>query len=680
MSQSLANINRVARQFGMADESKYFIQVDQYDFDAFFVESVKINEWTLTEANYRLEVKVLTNHNVDTTSLLNKKVVFSFLWRGSMAPITAEIEQVIEGFGNDDHNGYRLFLRSPLAALRESNHNRVFMDKSSLDIAKDILTEFSAGRFAVFVKAQAPAVRRMTVQYQEKDWDFLYRILLQDGIMVHVHQDNNAIEVYLIDDVSQLPFEDAPIELAYRTSRGVAADEESVSQVFSMRESTPHLVQVADYQANEDQKLFAEAESDQDGTNVDHRWGLNVSDSESADQLAERLAVSYKAKQESLLIESNCRGLRPGMVINLTSHPHWSGEYIIIRCECKGSQSEAMNSGVSSGAKAFESSVLAVPSGKPYLPVLPKRNLVTNTFTSVVSEEVNHAGYYQVRLPFDMTSSQGQTSIPTRMMQAFGGEDHGMHFPLVKGTQVNIGFENGDPDRPVILGALHNDQTPSVVTSENSYQNLIRTRGQSELLLDDTPKEELIRLNTAEEKNRLQLNATADSNFVELHSEEGDLNLNAGKNIQIESGSDMNVSVGGNQEITVAGDYKLMTEKGDISHQSGTDIQLTATQNIDWITEKGDIILQVGAQWSVEAAEGVRTHVVNGNHQVVVDNGAYSMEVSADVGFSAGDAVTLTQGSGAIAIDSSGNISLEGGNVDITGDKIAIKGSKVGNN
>ena len=52
-----------------------------------------------------------------------------------------------------------------------------------------------------------------------------------------------------------------------------------------------------------------------------------------------------------------------------------------------------------------------------------------------------------------------------RMAQPYAGENHGMHFPLHKGTEVLLTFIDGDPDRPIVQGAVPNAETSSPVTS-----------------------------------------------------------------------------------------------------------------------------------------------------------------------------------------------------------------------
>jgi type VI secretion system secreted protein VgrG len=86
-------------------------------------------------------------------------------------------------------------------------------------------------------------------------------------------------------------------------------------------------------------------------------------------------------------------------------------------------------------------------------------------------------GRYRVRIPFDLSSTaEGDGSRWVRMATPFGGDGDGMHFPLFPGTEVVLGCENGDPDRPVILGAVSNPRNENVVTSEDPLSNRILFR------------------------------------------------------------------------------------------------------------------------------------------------------------------------------------------------------------
>ena len=104
---------------------------------------------------------------------------------------------------------------------------------------------------------------------------------------------------------------------------------------------------------------------------------------------------------------------------------------------------------------------------------------------------LNEDGRYRVRLPFDSTGKQGEASSSwVRMAQAYSGAGYGSHFPLHKGCEVLLSFMNGNPDRPVIVGAVPNAHTPGPAASKNSSQSVISSHSGIRFVMDDkTPDE-----------------------------------------------------------------------------------------------------------------------------------------------------------------------------------------------
>jgi type VI secretion system secreted protein VgrG len=74
------------------------------------------------------------------------------------------------------------------------------------------------------------------------------------------------------------------------------------------------------------------------------------------------------------------------------------------------------------------------------------------------------------------------------MAEPYGGPTSGMHFPLPPGTEVIVACINGDPDRPVIVGAVPSAQTPSVVNAATSHLNRIQTRSGITVTMADYTK------------------------------------------------------------------------------------------------------------------------------------------------------------------------------------------------
>jgi type VI secretion system secreted protein VgrG len=129
----------------------------------------------------------------------------------------------------------------------------------------------------------------------------------------------------------------------------------------------------------------------------------------------------------------------------------------------------------------------AVPAERTYRPprVTPRpriHGLVTGFIdagdpsASASYARIDEQGRYLVRFMFDATPSESRPpSRPVRMVQNHAGENYGTHFPLKPDVEVVIGFIDGDPDRPVIVGALPNPLMPSPVTSASPGVHRIRT-------------------------------------------------------------------------------------------------------------------------------------------------------------------------------------------------------------
>src|SRR5262249_17480682 len=93
---------------------------------------------------------------------------------------------------------------------------------------------------------------------------------------------------------------------------------------------------------------------------------------------------------------------------------------------------------------------------------------------------------YKVKLPFDTASAAGiAASRWMRMAQPYAGTAEGTHHPLRRGTEVLVAFVDGDPDRPIIVGAVPNAHTVSPTTRANATQSVTRTPSGIRIELED---------------------------------------------------------------------------------------------------------------------------------------------------------------------------------------------------
>lgn len=189
---------------------------------------------------------------------------------------------------------------------------------------------------------------------------------------------------------------------------------------------------------------------------------------------------------------SDCPHLSAGEVFTLSGHfrGDFNASYIVTRIEERATV--ALPEVPDVEGRKFSNAFTCIPVSLPLTPprkisfrparVTPKptvaglMNAMIDGETSDNRAQVNESGCYRIRQPFDLRGEQdGQSSPHVRKMEPYGGASGGMHYPLLKGTEVVIACVNGDPDRPVIVGTVPNPRNPSVTNSTSSTTNRIRT-------------------------------------------------------------------------------------------------------------------------------------------------------------------------------------------------------------
>jgi len=174
-------------------------------------------------------------------------------------------------------------------------------------------------------------------------------------------------------------------------------------------------------------------------------------------------------------------------------------------------RSRTEEGGVDSG---WENQFFAIPTRTPFRPpritpwprVAGLMNAVVDGAIKGDYAELDEAGRYHLRMAYDRSdrTDLGATH-PVRMMQPHSGANYGMHFPLRPGADVLVGFVNGDPDRPVIVGASPNPMTTSPVQQQNQTQNVLRTGSNNEMVIEDQHGIERIRIHTPHQNTTIQL-------------------------------------------------------------------------------------------------------------------------------------------------------------------------------
>jgi len=534
---------------------------------------------------------------------------------------------------------YRAVLVPKLKRLALAHQSRVFQEKSVPEIIKDI-----CGEYDIEIddsKLGSHEAREYVVQYEESDLDFIHRWMEHEGIYYYFEQGDEAEKLVLADSPEGYGSMQGNATLHYRPqnaadSRAEAGDsedagddwfkEEVVTSIAARTSQLPKKVVLNDYNW-QDPKLNLECEHEvhSDGVGVVYRYNSHYHTKEQGDRLAEIRAQEIQCREHIFNGRSDCRGFRAGMVFKLDEHYRGSmnAEYLLTEVHHHATQAVALGS-AASGA-TYENTFLAIPKSKTFRPLFTTKwpqikgvmhARVDGSDAGTPYAQLDDLGRYKVRMPIDRGGGggAGNASKYVRKSEPYAGPNQGMHFPLLKDSEVILTHIDGDPDRPVISGAMFNKDNGSVVSQNNPTQNVIATPGKNQILLDDTIDAQKIQLNTKDEDTLMCMDDTAgDENIKIKTTDKNEIKMHSGdENLKIQSSN--------------ANTYMRLGNKGGEAEQTSGDVTVTGgkpgfyvTTDEDWnqhigknanVIIKGEEKKQVGeaSEWTIKGPTALYNH------------------------------------------------------------------------
>lgn len=323
-------------------------------------------------------------------------------------------------------------------------------------------------------------VHEFIVQYGETDWDLICRYVEHYGICFWFDHQFGSDRITFGDTVDDFAINDGAPELHFPTR-----DDEPGTLIWLQEDSSvvPNHFAVYDYNyRNPDLTLFADTDIDGSGGAV-LEYGTHLKTQAEAEMFAAIRAQERACRKRYYRGKSTVHQLRPGTRSTVMEQGRLPELALVI--EAVEHHAEFARFQASGEENSYSNTFTAVTTEHPYRPLrrTPKPRIhgfVTGTIQgasdSAVSPLLDGEGRYLVAFHFDVAGERAAASRPCRMMQPFGGTTHGMHFPLRPGTEVAVAFAGGDPDRPVIMGALDNPLAPSPVNANNATLNRVTTQ------------------------------------------------------------------------------------------------------------------------------------------------------------------------------------------------------------
>lgn len=458
--------------------------------DAFSCESVQIHKLSGREAISRLfafDLEIVsTSSDEPAAADMAGAEVSIVLHRGGeeRRKIHGMVAEVNEMFETEvAHRSYRLRVVPRAFRLTLVELQDIYMDLSVPEIIryKLELLGFTDDDFEFRLLESYPQLE-LVVQYKETDLAFISRIAEHLGISFFFEHQSGADKI-IFTDGHGFPLVSGREAIAFR-GRGEARD------IFSIEGRTtliPKSYVLQDYNYRTPRlDLTAVCESAWGYGGGVVELGAHFKTPDDGARLAKIRAEEREARRFVYTAKSEVCEIAAGNRFTLTEHARLEGtEFLVTEIEHSLVQPVLIHGGAEDAH--YENTFQAIDAALAFRPprITPKPK-IHGVITGIVEQEpdaafgnyarIDEQGRYTVKFLFD-TAPPGQrkASRPIRMLQAHTGPDYGIHFPLKPGTEVLLTFIDGDPDRPLIVGAAPNPATPSPVTRSNSLENVIKT-------------------------------------------------------------------------------------------------------------------------------------------------------------------------------------------------------------
>ncbi len=411
--------------------------------------------------------------------------------RGSLTRLFCGLVRRVEHRGSTGtHRLARLRLVPALWTLSQRSDSRVFQDATAIEVVAAVLADANLydaeGALRPRLQRRYPK-REYCVQYRETDLAFVQRLLEAEGVaFFFVHGEGgealvladgpHAWEAVATSDGGVIPIAGA---------EGSTHQRETVRHLTWEREQRPTGVMVRDFDftrpgfelghmANRPTKgaprdLYEPApalafEQYRDGAYGDEDAKEQAQLRLDAERVSEavgrgegRVTGMYPGATFSLgLAGTHLAGV--GYVVTLVEHTGEAEEELVLSTERELLREDRYRNRF----ECVHADVMYRPARETPRPVIS--GLQTATVTGPEGEEVytDQHGRVRARFHWDRRGPRdARSSCWLRVMQGpWSGSGWGFQFLPRVGMEVAVSFLEGDPDRPVILGALYNGMHP----------------------------------------------------------------------------------------------------------------------------------------------------------------------------------------------------------------------------
>lgn len=635
-------------------------------------------------------------------------------------------------FRSEDESRYQATLRPWIWLLSRSSDCRIFPpDLTAVDIIKQVFRDHGFSDFEDNLNAEGYRKWEYCVQYRETAFNFVSRLMEQEGICYyHKHQEGKHILVLADSYSSHEPISGYETVPYFSKEEGALRGKDHLYDWNVSHELQTGAYALTDFDFEKPganlgvQRSVPRPHANSSMEYFDYPGEYDVS--ADGETYAKIRIEELQAQYEVVRAAGNARGLTSGALFTLSEYPRSDQlkEYLIVGSRYD-LENEQYRSGNGSGP-TYSIQLEAIDATQPYrTPRITAKPIVQGPQTAIVvgksGEEIwtDQYGRIKVKFHWDRHGNPNETaSCWVRVAQVWAGKNWGgLHIPRI-GQEVIVEFLEGDPDRPIVTGCVYNaDQMPPYDLPANQTQSGIKSRSSkggdletfNEIRFEDLKGSEQMYIHAEKDQVTVVENDQSIAVGNDRHEEIGrdrsllvhrDKSETVDRNKTIEVGashaetirSDMTVSVGANLTETVAINYAEtvgaameLSVGGILAISVGgamtTTVGLSKSENVG-----GSKTVSIGANVS-ESVDGQKTikigkdlaQTVTGKHREEAKEN-FSIQ-SKKVQVTADEEISLKTGSAEIVMKKNGDITINGKKITIKGSgDVVVKGSNIKEN
>jgi type VI secretion system secreted protein VgrG len=371
-----------------------------------------------------------------------------------------------------DHHTYHLVLRPWLWLLGRTTDCRIFQDKKAPDIIKEVFQDRGFTDFESKLSEESSCPKlEYCVQYRETDLNFVSRLMEQHGIYYFFKHEDGKHKLVLADSKSSHSAVPGLSEIPLRPATGeFKSEDQHLTDWMSSRRFRTGKVELNDYNYEKPTaQMLSDAQSSERYQHSDMEF-YDYPGKYKVKSDGERYAKIQLQAEQALDHRRHGQGLAPslfpGGLTTLKEHSEKSQnkEYLVLQ----GSHtyvSESYRSGGSAGSgEIYAGSYEFLPSDKPFrAPIVTPKPLIHGIQTAKVvtkdensGEEIDVESLTEIYVRFYWDRKK-KRSCKLRVAQVWSGKKWGGQFIPRVGQEAVIEFLEGDPDRPLVVGTVYNE-------------------------------------------------------------------------------------------------------------------------------------------------------------------------------------------------------------------------------